>query len=141
MADSDVAGGEDGWSPQDIGGEDIFINFLKSNRSLLTTSSTPGARASKIKDLEKLVKIYAENGVERTMQQIRKAINNLRNRVKSKLEKRMLTDRPSKLSPLEQRFYELLDAENEPHFLRPKFGIFAGAKSESAFRYFLFGIV
>lgn len=75
------------------------------------------------------MKIYGDNGVSLTVQQIRKTINNLRSRVKGKTDRNKTGNKLVKLSHLEQKFFEISEPTTNPTVTKLEFGCSAGMKS------------
>lgn len=104
------------------GDEDfVFVNLLnKYAKILLTKSQTPGAKVKKKNAMEKLISRLASFGFTYTEAKAKKKIENMKSRLKKKIDSKKTGNLPINLKPFEKILMDALQGNDNPSISRLK---------------------
>lgn len=102
--------------------EDVtFVKMInKYGKPLLQKSQTPSAKAKKKQCMDQIVKHLSVAGLQYTENQIKKKMENMKTRLKKKIDSRKTGNVPIQLKPAEKMLMDALDGTENPAISRVK---------------------
>lgn len=102
----------------------LFVKtVLKYGKPLLQKSQTPAYKEKKMKALKNMIEHLADSGYRYTEVQVRKKIENMKSRLKKKIDAKRTGNTPIELKVAEKLLMEAMDGVDNPAIGRLKCGI------------------
>lgn len=124
---------EDEFETEDVSGNEIqstsskdsedviFVKMInKYGKPLLQKSQTPTAKAKKRQSMDQIVKHLSDAGLQYTESQIKKKMENMKTRLKKKIDSKKTGNVPIQLKPAEKILMDALDGTENPAISRLK---------------------
>lgn len=97
----------------------VFVSLLKKHgASLLEKSQAPNAKMKKKRAMQVLIPVLAEKGIVFTENQIKKKIENMKSRLKKKIDAKKTGNEKINLKRSEKLLMDILDGNDNPSISR-----------------------